>query len=118
MIAQDPPANATDVSAPKVSLLVAQSPSPKAYVMPNFTGKTLGYSDGYSAERRFRGRNGYVGSIDSRSHLGQPGFDNSADYPAGHSHPNYSFAFIHVVSQEPTQGQKVIAGAAINFVVR
>src|SRR5437763_5125505 len=42
VIAQDPPANATDVSAPKISLLVAQSPSPQAFVMPNFIGQPLG----------------------------------------------------------------------------
>src|SRR3954454_5699077 len=42
VIAQAPPANATDVSAPKVSLLVAQSPSPQAFVMPSFIGQPLG----------------------------------------------------------------------------
>src|SRR5579859_492133 len=42
VLAQDPPANATDVSAPKVSLLVAASPSPQAFVMPSFIGQPLG----------------------------------------------------------------------------
>jgi beta-lactam-binding protein with PASTA domain len=36
VIAQDPPANATDVSAPKISLLVAQAPAPQAFVMQDF----------------------------------------------------------------------------------
>jgi len=41
VIAQNPPASATDISAPKISLLVAQT-SPQAFVMPSFVGQPLG----------------------------------------------------------------------------
>src|SRR5258708_10051797 len=42
VIAQNPPPNATDVSAPKISLLVAEDPSPQPFVMPSFIGQPLG----------------------------------------------------------------------------
>src|SRR5215831_18450182 len=41
VLAQDPPANAVDVAAPKVSLLVGKD-SPAAYLMPSFLGRPLG----------------------------------------------------------------------------
>ena len=40
IVAQSPPANATNVSAPKVSVLVAASEERKSYVMPDLRGKT------------------------------------------------------------------------------
>ena len=42
VIAQNPPPNATDVTAPKISLLIAQDASPQAFVMPSFVGQPLG----------------------------------------------------------------------------
>ena len=42
VIAQNPPANATDVSEPKISLLIAQTPSLSGFVMPSFIGRPLG----------------------------------------------------------------------------
>src|SRR5277367_4219069 len=42
VIAQSPPANASEVSAPKTSLLVTAAADPSAYVMPNFIGQPLG----------------------------------------------------------------------------
>src|SRR5438445_8556671 len=41
VIGQNPPASATDVSAPKISLLVTQTSS-QAFVMPSFVGQPLG----------------------------------------------------------------------------
>ena len=38
---QSPPADAADVAAPKVSMLVAQD-APEEYLMPNFVGRPLG----------------------------------------------------------------------------
>jgi eukaryotic-like serine/threonine-protein kinase len=40
--AQSPPANATQVLAPKISLLVTVAPEPPAFVMPSFVGQALG----------------------------------------------------------------------------
>src|SRR5260370_28208868 len=39
VISQSPPANASGVSAPKISLLVGGGPQPAIYVMPNLTGQ-------------------------------------------------------------------------------
>ena len=42
VLAQSPPANATQVLAPKISLLVTIPAEPQAFVMPSFIGQTLG----------------------------------------------------------------------------
>src|ERR1019366_8869817 len=42
VISQSPPANASGVAAPKISLLVSDGPEPLIYVMPNLTGQPLG----------------------------------------------------------------------------
>ena len=41
IVAQVPPANATNVSSPKVSVLLAEPPPNPEYVMPNFVGRQL-----------------------------------------------------------------------------
>src|SRR6266436_139251 len=42
VVSQSPPAKASGVSAPKISLLVSRGPEPAAYVMANFVGQPLG----------------------------------------------------------------------------
>src|SRR5258707_1534321 len=42
VISQSPPANASGVSAPKISLLLGDRPEPALYVMPNPPGQTRG----------------------------------------------------------------------------
>src|ERR1700683_914292 len=42
VLAQSPPANASQVAAPKTSLLLTTTPDPPAYVMPTFAGQPLG----------------------------------------------------------------------------
>src|SRR5271157_4447443 len=42
VISQSPPANASGVAAPKISLLVSDGPEPAVYVMPDLTGQPLG----------------------------------------------------------------------------
>src|SRR5271163_4361419 len=42
VIAQSPPANASQVAAPRTSLLVSAAADPPAYVMPSFVGQLLG----------------------------------------------------------------------------
>ncbi|HEX3103543.1 MAG TPA: PASTA domain-containing protein [Terriglobales bacterium] len=120
VIAQDPPANATDVSAPKVSLLVAQSPSPQAFVMPSFIGQPLG-----SITNTLQSAGFVVGKVTFAAAISVPVPGNTTTatpqvvppvapvVPAQVPSP----ASI-VVSQEPAPGQKVLAGAAINFVVK
>jgi beta-lactam-binding protein with PASTA domain len=118
VIAQDPPANATDVSAPKISLLVAQAASPQAFVMPSFIGQPLG-----SVTTTLQNAGFVVGKV---TIVPQPAIVSSGNttsqpaspaIPATPIQPAASPAYI-VVSQEPAPGQKVLAGAAINFVVK
>src|SRR5712691_6613138 len=42
ILSQAPPPNASGVSAPKISLLVAEPPLPEALLMPSFVGQPLG----------------------------------------------------------------------------
>lgn len=41
IVAQSPPPNATEVTEPKVSVLIAESPPKPEYVMPDFVGQEL-----------------------------------------------------------------------------
>src|SRR4051812_19345051 len=120
VIAQDPPANAKDVSAPKISLLVSQSPSPQAFVMPSFIGQALG-----GVTNTLPGAGFVVGKVRVATPVSVPppadGGGTAAQVvtPVAPVPPTQvpSPASI-VVSQEPAPGQKVLAGAAINFVVK
>ena len=120
VIAQDPPANATSISAPKVSLLVAQSPSPQAFVMPSFIGQSLG-----AVTNTLQSAGFVVGKVTVAAPVSVPAPGNTTAPPAQVVPPASpavptqapSPASI-VVSQEPAPGQKVLAGAAINFVVQ
>jgi beta-lactam-binding protein with PASTA domain len=122
VIAQDPPANANDVSAPKISLLVAQSPSPLAFVMPSFIGQPLG-----SVTIILQNAGFAVGKVTMvQAPVPAPPAGNMTPStpqtaaPAAPVTPTQSVALPAsiVVSQEPAPGQKVLAGAAINFVVK
>lgn len=121
VIAQNPPANATDISAPKISLLVAQAPSPQAFVMPSFIGQPLG-----SVTITLQNAGFLVGKVTIEPPVPPTASGNSSAVvpqatapvtPANQTQAAPSPASI-VVSQEPAAGHKVLAGAAINFVVR
>jgi eukaryotic-like serine/threonine-protein kinase len=137
VIAQNPPANATDVSAPKISLLVAQDPSPQAFVMPNLTGQPLGTVANTLKDAGFSvgkvtlappelpaGNTPQQAPANNSQPAAPPAIGNTAPStqvsaatnqtaPAQPSSP----ASI-IVSQDPAPGNKVLAGAAINFVVK
>ena len=121
VIAQDPPANATDVSAPKISLLVAQAPAPQAFVMPSFVGQPLG-----SVTITLQKAGFLVGNVTvALPAPASPVANSSAASPqtttpvtpVTQTQAAPSPASL-VISQEPAPGQKVFAGAAINFVVQ
>jgi beta-lactam-binding protein with PASTA domain len=42
VVAQNPPANASGIAAPKINLLISAGPAPEVYLMPNLTGQPLG----------------------------------------------------------------------------
>jgi beta-lactam-binding protein with PASTA domain len=120
VIAQDPPANATNVSAPKISLLVAQSPSPQAFVMPSFIGQPLGSVTSVLQSAGFViGKVTIAPAVSTAAPAGSGPVAPPAATPAiPVTSPQPPSATAIVISQEPAPGQKVLAGAAINFVVK
>ena len=102
VLSQAPPPNASGVSAPKISLLVAAPPQPQALVMPNFVEQPLGTVTQALLDAGLR-----VGSV---TMVPPPEGSPTAALAA-------SPASI-IVSQNPAAGEKVNAGAAVNLEVR
>ena len=112
VLAQSPPANASQVAAPRTSLLVTVASDPPAYVMPSFVGQPLG-----TASRTLQDAGFKLGNVSIA-----PPVANSALPPAPATEPTGpppqpSPASVIVV-QTPPAGQKVLAGAVVNFEVR
>jgi eukaryotic-like serine/threonine-protein kinase len=116
VISQSPPANASGVSAPKISLLVSDGPEPPVYVMPNLTGQPLG-----SALLALQDAGVKVGKVSvlppSSSSTSQSSGEPQAApvTPSAVSEPS---AASMIVTQAPAPGQKIVAGSAVNFEVR
>jgi eukaryotic-like serine/threonine-protein kinase len=115
VLAQSPPANATQIAAPKISLLVAQAADPVAFVMPSFVGQPLGSVSRAVQDAGFRVGNVTVAAAAPDAGAVQAGVPAVAVVPA--AVPEASPASI-VVSQTPAAGQKILAGAAVSFEVR
>lgn len=144
VIGQDPAANAADISAPKVSLLIAQAPTPEAYVTPSFLGQPLGTVTNTLKDAGFS-----VGKVVMAAAPNvvstAPAANSSATTPSQTAEPGQTPAAIGttpaptnqaasslgqaaaqsnpspasiIVSQDPAPGQKIVAGSVINFVVR
>ena len=101
VLAQNPPANASGIAAPKISLLVAQPSQPQAFVMPNFVGQALG-----SVKLALQDAGLRVGNVSVA-----PQFADRT--PTGESSPASL-----VETQNPAAGEKVAAGSAVNLEVR
>ena len=102
VVAQSPPANATNVSAPKVSVLIAAAEDKKSYVMPDFHGRT---EDEAVNAIVAAGLN--VGRISSQP---SPGADaNSPETPPANSRI--------IVRTVPAAGQRVWEGQTVNLEV-
>ncbi len=126
VLAQNPPANATQVLAPKISLLVTAQAQPQAFVMPNLIGQSLGAASSMLRDNGFR-----LGIVS----VGLPQVTVSADesnaaagtqspvqatpaqpvQPAPAAEPTPASV---IVSQSPAPGQKVFAGATVSVEVR
>jgi len=112
VLAQSPSANATQVLAPKISLLVTAAAEAPAYVMPSFVGQPLG-----SASRTLQDAGFRLGTV---AVVPPPAIEEtnpSAPAPAPAPPAQASPASI-VAVQNPAAGQKVLAGAAVSFEVR
>jgi beta-lactam-binding protein with PASTA domain len=130
VLAQSPPANATQVLAPKISLLVTAAAEPQAFVMPSFVGQPLGSASRTLQDAGFRLGNVSVAAAvpattDSSSNATDaagaetipPPPVQTAPAPTAPAPTQPSPASI-IVSQSPGPGQRVLAGAAVNFEVR
>jgi beta-lactam-binding protein with PASTA domain len=114
VLAQSPRADATQVLAPKISLLVTAPPETQAFVMPSFVGQPLG-----SVSRTLQDAGFRLGNVSMAAVENAPAADQGAETTVGPVAPpaQPSPASI-VVSQTPGAGQKVVAGTVVNFEVR
>lgn len=102
VLAQSPPPNATGVSSPKISLLVATQPTKQAFLMPIFIGQPLG-----SVTSRVQAAGLRVGTVTASP--------NTSDAPSTQTSPSPASI---ITSQNPPAGEKVLVGATVNFQVR
>lgn len=114
VISQSPPANASGVSAPKISLLISDGSEPLTYVMPNLTGQPLG-----SAMLALQDAGIKVGKVSVLPPVPAPPLPGEPQAaPVASSAVSEPSAASMVVTQTPAPGQKIVAGSAVNFEVR
>jgi beta-lactam-binding protein with PASTA domain len=116
VLAQSPPANASQVAAPKTSLLISATPDAQAFVMPNFVGQPLG-----SVSRTLQDAGFKLGTVSMAPPIAPAPTDpataasSSTPIPPAQQQPSPASM---IVTQWPPAGQKVLAGAVVNFEVR
>lgn len=130
VLAQSPPANATQVLAPKISLLLSAPPESQAFVMPSYIGQTLG-----SASRAVQDAGFKLGNVslapapapatapaESGTEAAPPasptGAPSTLSPPSPPPTPAQPTPASVVVAQAPAAGQKIIAEASVSFAVR
>ena len=106
VLAQSPPANASQVSAPRTSLLMSAAADPPAFVMPNFVGQPLG-----TVSRTLQDAGFKLGTV-SEAPPAPTGVSITLAVP-----PQPAPSSI-IVTQWPPAGQKISLGAALNFEVK
>lgn len=141
VLAQDPPANAVDVAAPKVNLLIAKT-VPAAYLVPSFIGRPLGSvtlaikdagfvlgkitvasgTDAANPQTAVSNANSAeviqgAAPAEPVNVVPSPRPNPSATVPSASPAGTPSPASI-VVAQQPAAGQKILAGAEIRLIVK
>jgi beta-lactam-binding protein with PASTA domain len=116
VLAQSPPPNANQVAAPRTSLLVTIAADPATYVMPNFTGQPLGTAAKTLQDAGFKLGNVSV-APPLPSNAVVPG-NEQANPAASNAPPPQPSPASMIVTQWPPSGQKILAGAVMNFEVR
>jgi beta-lactam-binding protein with PASTA domain len=111
VLAQSPPANASQVEAPRTSLLVTVAADPPAYVMPSFVGQSLG-----TASRTLEDAGFKLGNVSMAPPVASAEALTTA--PAVSAAPLQTSPASTIIMQTPPAGQKVLAGAVVNFEVR
>jgi eukaryotic-like serine/threonine-protein kinase len=102
VLSQAPPPNASGVSAPKISLLVAEPALPQSLVMPSFVGQPLGSVTFILQDAGLR-----MGTVTPAAPDGSSPVAFIAPSPAS-----------IIASQNPVPGEKITVGATVNFAVR
>jgi beta-lactam-binding protein with PASTA domain len=116
VLAQSPPANATQVLAPKISLLVTAAAEPQAFSMPSFVGQPLG-----SVSRTLQDAGFKLGNVSVVVPASAPGTGEVGSQipPAANAAaPAQPSPASIVASQIPVAGQKVYAGTVVSFEVK
>lgn len=113
VLAQNPTANATQVTAPKISLLVSEAAEPQSFVMPSFVGQALGSVNRALQDAGFR-----LGNVTVATPVADTASPGIEELPAPAATPAQATPASIIVSQVPAAGQKVFAGAAVSFEVR
>ena len=112
VLAQNPTANATQLVAPKISLLVSGGADPQAFVMPNFAGQPLGTVSRSLQDAGFRLGSVTVAAVTEAPVDQVPGQGTAPAAPAQPSPASM------IVTHTPLAGQKVVAGTTVSFEVR
>lgn len=119
VLAQNPMANAMQVTEPKISLLVAEAAERQSFVMPSFVGQALGSVNRALQDAGFRLGNVTVAApVDDAASSSIQELPAAPAAPAQTPEPAQATPASIIVSQVPAAGQKVFAGSAVNFEVR
>jgi len=117
ILAQNPPVNAAQLIAPKISLLVTTGAPPQAFVMPSFVGQPLG-----SVSRALQDAGFRLGNVSVAAIVESPGDQTNTTQQTGAltppAPPAQATPASIILSQVPAAGQKVVGGAAVSFEVR
>ncbi len=106
VIAQSPSPSASNIAAPKISLLASQAAQPQAFVMPNLAGQSLGVATAALKDAGLRvGKVTQGNGATSTANISQPTPPPSAPTNI-------------IASQNPAPGSKVLAGSSVDFEVR
>jgi eukaryotic-like serine/threonine-protein kinase len=113
VLAQSPAANASGVSAPRLSLLITAPPEQPSFVMPNFVGQPLG-----TASQILQSASIHIGAVTVASGEALPSWavqPNSGEVTPA---PLVSASpFSLILAQNPAAGQKVTVGGTVSFEV-
>jgi eukaryotic-like serine/threonine-protein kinase len=105
VVAQSPAPSAGSISAPKISLLAADTSPPQAFVMPSFVGETLGTATAAVKEAGFK-----LGSVTLAQLV------DTASSPE--QSPTFPISPTSIISsQHPAAGERIVAGDAVSFEV-
>lgn len=117
VLAQSPPANASGVSTPRISLLLSGPADPPAFVMPNLVGQHLS-----NATQLLQQAGMHVGTV-TVSGANQPAPVSTAAQAvpgqpaAAPPAPVAASPDSLVLSQNPAAGQKITAGSSVDMEV-